>query len=337
MIENKTLTNKDFLGLKSTLCTGCGHDSISVHIKKALLNSQINPKNLVKVSGIGCSSKLPTYFSSDSHGFNTIHGRMAPIATGIALSRPDLKVIGLSGDGDTASIGLGGFAHLIRRDVPMVYIVANNGVYGLTKGQFSATADKKSTSKSGTENPLPPINLCLMALQLGCRFVSRMFSGDPKRLVPLLEAALAHNGTAFIDILSPCVAYANHSGSTKSYDHIQNNQSSFQDFNVINETDAHTWDSEEQKTYDLKLNNNRTIKISQSSNDDINDKNKAFLKLLEEDRCNIPTGLFYHNSGLPESKKMEQTHKSFLEKMKNSKISSNQKISHLNQLILNHL
>ncbi|RME14663.1 MAG: 2-oxoacid:ferredoxin oxidoreductase subunit beta, partial [Bdellovibrio sp.] len=227
------LTRQDYMGEKSTLCTGCGHDSITAHIISALYKAGVNPFNIVKVSGIGCSSKTPTYFLSQSHGFNSIHGRMASLATGAKSVNYGLKFIGISGDGDTASIGLGGFAHLIRRNVPMVYIVENNGVYGLTKGQFSATADKNSTLKDGTPNPFPGIDLCSLALDLGCGFVARSFSGDSKQLVPLIEAALQHPGTAFIDVISPCVTFGNHEGSTKSYNYIKEHRVSLQELDFI--------------------------------------------------------------------------------------------------------
>ncbi len=200
------LSKADYVGAKSTLCMGCGHDTITSHIITAFYQSGIDPYDVAKLSGIGCSSKTPAYFLSKSHGFNSIHGRMAPIATGVHLANSKQVLIGVSGDGDTASIGLGSFAHMLRRNVPMLYLVENNGVYGLTKGQFSATADKGSLAKSGVANPYDSIDLCALALEMGCDFVARSFSGDAKQLVPLLNLALRHKGTAFIDIISPCIA-----------------------------------------------------------------------------------------------------------------------------------
>ena len=206
MKNNFGLTTQDYQGSKSTLCTGCGHDSVTQAIVSAYHKSGIHPFKVAKLSGIGCSSKTPAYFLKQSHGFNTIHGRMASIATGAKLANRELQVIGISGDGDTASIGLGGFVHLLRRNLPMVYIVENNGVYGLTKGQFSATADPQSAQKSGDLNPFANLDLCSLALESGCEFVARSFSGDAKQLVPLLQAAVEHNGTAVIDVISPCIA-----------------------------------------------------------------------------------------------------------------------------------
>lgn len=215
------LTRQDYVGGKSTLCTGCGHDSVTQALITALYQSEIPPYQIAKLSGIGCSSKTPAYFLSQSHGFNSIHGRMAPLATGVSVARSNLSLVGISGDGDTASIGLGGFAHLIRRNVPVLYVIENNGVYGLTKGQFSATADLGSTQKAGANNPFQGIDLCRMAIDLGCSFVARSFSGDTKQLVALLSAGLKHPGTAVIDVISPCITFANHEGSTKSYNNVK--------------------------------------------------------------------------------------------------------------------
>lgn len=207
----------DYEGAISTLCAGCGHDSISAAIINACFLSNIEPHRVAKVSGIGCSSKTPTYFLSQSHGFNSVHGRMPSVVTGANLANRDLTYIGVSGDGDSASIGMGQFAHLVRRNLNMLYIVENNGCYGLTKGQDSATADIGSVSKAGKANPFSPIDLVSVALQLGATFVARSFSGDKRQLVPLIQAGLAHNGFALIDVISPCVTFNNHAGSTKSY------------------------------------------------------------------------------------------------------------------------
>jgi 2-oxoglutarate ferredoxin oxidoreductase subunit beta len=215
------LTRRDYEGKISTLCAGCGHDSISGAIVQACWELAIEPHRVAKLSGIGCSSKTPDYFLGQSHGFNSVHGRMPSVLTGANLANRDLIYLGVSGDGDSASIGLGQFAHLMRRGVNMSYIVENNGVYGLTKGQFSATADRGSKSKKGAVNHDSGIDLVLLALQLGATYVARSFSGDKKQLVPLIKGALAHQGCALIDVISPCVAFNNHDGSTKSYDYIR--------------------------------------------------------------------------------------------------------------------
>jgi 2-oxoglutarate/2-oxoacid ferredoxin oxidoreductase subunit beta len=214
-------TRRDYEGTVSTLCAGCGHDSISAAIIEACFELAIEPHRVAKLSGIGCSSKTPTYFLGNSHGFNSVHGRMPSVLTGANLANRSLIYLGVSGDGDSASIGFGQFAHAIRRAVRMVYIVENNGVYGLTKGQFSATADRGSKSKRGTVNADSPIDLVQVALHLGATFVARSFSGDKEQLIPLIKAAIEHEGSAFIDVVSPCVAFNNHAGSTKSYDYVR--------------------------------------------------------------------------------------------------------------------
>ena len=211
------LSASDYKGKPSTLCKGCGHDAISSQLIRALFESDVRPHEVAKLSGIGCSSKTPAYFLNHSHGFNAVHGRMPSVATGAVLGNRRLIAVGVSGDGDTASIGIGQFVHLVRRNLPLIYIVENNGVYGLTKGQFSATADENAALRSGEVNRLPNIDLCGMAIELGATYVARSFAGDPKQLVALLRGALAHNGTAVLDILSPCVTFNNHAGSTKSY------------------------------------------------------------------------------------------------------------------------
>jgi 2-oxoglutarate ferredoxin oxidoreductase subunit beta len=214
-------THRDYEGSISTLCAGCGHDSISSAIIQACFELDIKPHRVAKLSGIGCSSKTPDYFLGQSHGFNSVHGRMPSVLTGANLANRDLIYMGVSGDGDSASIGFGQFVHCIRRDVNMVYITENNGVYGLTKGQFSATADKGSKSKVGGLNSDSPIDLVGIALLAGASFVARSFSGDKDQLVPLIMAAISHPGPAFLDIISPCVAFNNHAGSTKAYDFVR--------------------------------------------------------------------------------------------------------------------
>lgn len=214
-------TKKEYEGALSTLCAGCGHDSISAAIVQACFELSIEPHKVAKLSGIGCSSKTPTYFLANSHGFNSVHGRMPSVATGAALANRDLVYFGVSGDGDTASIGLGQFVHVIRRNLKMVYVVMNNGCYGLTKGQDSATADVGSTSKAGSVNALEPIELASLAVELGASFVAQSFSGDKQQLLPLLKEAIRHQGMAFINVVSPCVTFNNNKGSTKSYDYVR--------------------------------------------------------------------------------------------------------------------
>ena len=226
-------THRDYEGKVSTLCAGCGHDSITGAIIEACFQLSIEPHRVAKISGIGCSSKTPDYFLGNSHGFNTVHGRMPSVLTGANLANRDLIYLGVSGDGDSASIGFGQFAHSIRRGVNMTYIVENNGVYGLTKGQFSATADRGSKSKRGVVNSDSSIDLAAIALQLGASFVARSFSGDKTQLVPLIEAAIRHRGAAFIDIISPCVAFNNHAGSTKSFDYVREHNEAVNRLDVI--------------------------------------------------------------------------------------------------------
>lgn len=226
-------TRRDYEGRISTLCAGCGHDSISASIIQACWELDIEPHRVAKLSGIGCSSKTPDYFLGQSHGFNTVHGRMPSVLTGANLANRDLLYLGVSGDGDSASIGIGQFVHAMRRGVNMVYIVENNGVYGLTKGQFSATADQGSQSKKGVVNTDSPIDLVSLALQLGASFVARSFSGDKTQLVPLIMAAIRHRGAAFIDVVSPCVAFNNHAGSTKSYDYVREHNESVNRLDII--------------------------------------------------------------------------------------------------------
>ncbi|MFS8137896.1 MAG: 2-oxoacid:ferredoxin oxidoreductase subunit beta [Thermomonas sp.] len=226
-------TRRDYEGAVSTLCAGCGHDSISAAIIQACWELDIAPHRVAKLSGIGCSSKTPTYFLGQSHGFNTVHGRMPSVLTGANLANRELIYLGVSGDGDSASIGIGQFVHAIRRAVNMTYIVENNGVYGLTKGQFSATADQGSVSKKGVANSDSPLDLVTMALQLGATYVARSFSGDKQQLVPLIKGALAHRGAAFIDVISPCVAFNNHAGSTKSYEYVREHNEAMNRMDVI--------------------------------------------------------------------------------------------------------
>jgi 2-oxoglutarate ferredoxin oxidoreductase subunit beta len=218
------LTRDVYKGSASTLCAGCGHNSITNNLIKALYEYGVDPYKLAKMSGIGCSSKTPAYFVDRAHGFNGVHGRMPSIATGAKLANRELMVLGISGDGDTASIGFGQFAHLMRRNLDCTYIIEDNGCYGLTKGQFSATADRGSVLKKGQVNELETIDVCGVAVELGATFVARSFSGDGKQLIPLLQAAFAHRGVAVLDVISPCVTFNDHEGSTKSYAYVKEHE-----------------------------------------------------------------------------------------------------------------
>src|SRR5512140_3840348 len=223
----------DYKGGRTTLCAGCGHNAISERIIDAMYEMGVKPERVIKPSGIGCSSKSPAYFMSRSHSFNSVHGRMPSMATGAVLANHKLIALGVSGDGDTASIGIGQFVHLMRRNLPMIYIIEDNGVYGLTKGQFSATADKGSRLKTGTVNDLPAIDTCALAIQLGATFVGRSFSGDKKQLSAMLKAALAHRGTSMLDVISPCVTFNDHEGSTKSYAYMKDHDAPLQELSFI--------------------------------------------------------------------------------------------------------
>ena len=234
------LTRRDYEGKISTLCAGCGHDSISAALVQACWELAIEPHRVAKLSGIGCSSKTPDYFLGNSHGFNTVHGRMPSVLTGANLANRELLYLGVSGDGDSASIGLGQFAHAMRRGVNMTYIVENNGVYGLTKGQFSATADAGSKSKKGAINSDTAIDLVSLALQMGASYVARSFSGDKEQLVPLIKGAFSHGGAALIDVISPCVAFNNHAGSTKSYDYVREHNEAVNRIDFMPSRDAIT-------------------------------------------------------------------------------------------------
>lgn len=300
------LSKVDYQGSKSTLCVGCGHDSITGHIITAFHQSSVNPYHVAKLSGIGCSSKTPAYFLGKSHGFNSIHGRMAPIATGVHLANRKQVLIGVSGDGDTASIGLGSFAHMLRRNVPIVYIVENNGVYGLTKGQFSATADAGSKAKSGQINSSESIDLCALALELGCTFVARSFSGDAKQVVPLLNLALRHKGTAFIDIVSPCVTFANHEGSTRSFDAVKTSKINLHELGFIQPQQEIKVSYEEGTTRELDLPDGSRLILRKldSALHDVLNRQAAMARLHEtRGKGELLTGLFYWNN---ESKPLDQ-------------------------------
>jgi 2-oxoglutarate/2-oxoacid ferredoxin oxidoreductase subunit beta len=254
-------TRRDYEGKISTLCAGCGHDSISAAIIQACWELSIEPHRVAKLSGIGCSSKTPDYFLGNSHGFNTVHGRMPSVLTGANLANRSLLYLGVSGDGDSASIGIGQFVHAMRRGVNMVYIVENNGVYGLTKGQFSATADPGSTSKKGVVNADSPIDLVGLALQLGASYIGRGFSGDKAQLVPMIKGAIAHKGAAFLDVISPCVAFNNHPGSTKSYDYVREHNDAVNRVDLIASREEIVVDYEEGAVLEVEQHDGTVLRL----------------------------------------------------------------------------
>jgi 2-oxoglutarate ferredoxin oxidoreductase subunit beta len=288
-------THRDYEGTVSTLCAGCGHDSISAAIIQAFFELDIAPHKVAKLSGIGCSSKTPTYFLGNSHGFNSVHGRMPSVLTGANLANRELIYLGVSGDGDSASIGLGQFAHSMRRRVNMVYIVENNGVYGLTKGQFSATADKGSKSKRGAINNDEPIDLVMMALQLGASFVARSFSGDKTQLVPLIKAAVRHQGAAFLDVISPCVAFNNHAGSTKSYDFVREHNESVNRLDFMPQRDEITAEYAPGTLREVRQHDGSVLRLRKLHEDyDPSDRISAMDYLHRRDADGeIVTGLLY--------------------------------------------
>jgi 2-oxoglutarate/2-oxoacid ferredoxin oxidoreductase subunit beta len=288
-------TRRDYEGKVSTLCAGCGHDSISAAIISACHELNIAPHRVAKLSGIGCSSKTPDYFLGASHGFNTVHGRMPSVLTGANLANRDLLYLGISGDGDSASIGLGQFAHAMRRGVRMVYIVENNGVYGLTKGQFSATADKGSKAKKGHINNDSAVDLVGLALQLGASFVARSFSGDKAQLVPLIKAAMGHGGAAFIDVISPCVAFNNHAGSTKSYDYVREHNEAVSRIDFINPRDEITAQYEPGSRVEVVQHDGTTLHLRKLKADyDPTDRLAAMHQVAtHQARGEVLTGLLY--------------------------------------------
>ena len=289
------LTRRDYEGSVSTLCAGCGHDSVSAAIAQACASLSLPPHKFAKVSGIGCSSKTPSYFLGNSHGFNSVHGRMPSVATGANLANRELFCIGVSGDGDSASIGIGQFAHIVRRRINMLYIVDNNGTYGLTKGQFSATNDLGSTSKKGVPNLYEPIDLVSMALQIGASFVARSFSGDKRQLVPLIQAGLMHKGFAFIDVISPCVAFNNHNGSTKSYDYVRGHSGNVVDADFIPPGEEITADYEPGEAEDVAMPDGSTLRLRKLDDDyDPYDRVAALahVQRAAEER-EVITGLLY--------------------------------------------
>ncbi len=299
----------DYEGAISTLCGGCGHDSISGAIVQACYELSIEPHRLAKLSGIGCSSKTPTYFLSNSHGFNAVHGRMPSIATGANMANRDLIYLGVSGDGDSASIGMGQFVHVIRRNVNMVYIVMNNGCYGLTKGQNSATADVGSKSKGGAINHFPAIDLVGLALELGATFVGRSFSGDKNQLVPLIKAAIAHPGFALLDIVSPCVTFNNKPDSTKSYDYVRAHLEATATIDFVPEKEEITVDYPAGRSKSVTMHDGSVIHLHKlAPNWDPRDRNSAVNRLhAAKARGEILTGLLYIDPESSDMHELEQT------------------------------
>lgn len=302
-------TRRDYEGSDSTLCAGCGHDSISNSIIQACFELSIEPHRVAKLSGIGCSSKSPAYFLGRSHGFNTVHGRMPSIVTGANMANKDLLYIGVSGDGDTASIGIGQFIHAVRRNLNMVYIVMNNGCYGLTKGQDSATADKGSSSRKGRPNPFEAIDLCETAIQTGAGFVARGFSGDKEQLVPLLKAAIKYRGFALVDVISPCVTFNNNPTSTKSYQWARDHMEATATFDFIPQRKEITAQYKQGETQPIALHDGSVIHLHKSDNSfDISNR-RAAIDVLEDHRekGQILTGLLHVNETLKDTHDILET------------------------------
>ncbi|MCJ7502201.1 MAG: 2-oxoacid:ferredoxin oxidoreductase subunit beta [Acidobacteriia bacterium] len=284
-----------YKGHRSTLCAGCGHNAITERIIEAFYELGIEPHRVAKLSGIGCSSKSPAYFLSTAYGFNAVHGRMPSIATGAMLANRTLVAIGVSGDGDTASIGIGQFVHLMRRNLPMIYIIEDNGVYGLTKGQFSATADLGSKLKTGVVNDLPAIDTCALAILLGATYVARSFSGDKRQLLALLEGAVAHRGTAMLDVISPCVTFNDHEGSTKSYSYVKDHDEPLADVSFVPFFQDISVDYEPGTATEITLHDGSRLLLKKlAAEHDPTQKVEALRVLTEaHDKGEIVTGLFY--------------------------------------------
>ena len=292
------LTLNDYKGSKSTLCPGCGHDAITGSIIQAAFDLGLPQHRVAKMSGIGCSSKTPAYFLGRAHAFNAVHGRMPSVTTGAHLANRELILLGISGDGDSASIGLGQYCHLLRRNVPVVYVIENNGVYGLTKGQFSATADIGTKAKSGQVNELMPIDLCTVAIELGCGFVARSFSGDPKQLRPILKAAFSHRGTSVIDVISPCVTFNNHAESTRSYSNVKEHDAPLHDLSFIPSFENIEVDYAPGETREVALHDGSRILLRKLEEDyDPTDRIRALETLhYGREQNRFVTGILYHNA-----------------------------------------
>jgi 2-oxoglutarate ferredoxin oxidoreductase subunit beta len=284
-----------YRGSKTTLCAGCGHNAISERIIDAFYELGTDPKRVIKLSGIGCSSKTPAYFLGSSHGFNAVHGRMPSVATGALLANASLQGIGVSGDGDTGAIGIGQFVHLMRRNLPLVYIIEDNGCYGLTKGQFSPTADLGSKLKNGVVNDLPPIDICALAVELGATFVARSFSGDKKQLLAILKAALSHRGTAMIDVISPCVTFNDHEGSTKSYSYVKEHDEPLGEVSFVPFFEDITVEYDPGTTTEVKMHDGSRLLLKKLGTDyNPTDKMQALTVLHETlRRGEFATGVIY--------------------------------------------
>ena len=295
------LTVLDYKGGKTTLCAGCGHNAISERILDAMYEMGVQPERLAKLSGIGCSSKTPAYFMNRAHSFNAVHGRMPSVATGAVLANQNLIALGISGDGDTASIGIGQFVHLMRRNLPVIYIIEDNGVYGLTKGQFSATADLGSKLKTGVINDLPPIDTCALAIQMGATFVGRSFSGDKRQLHAMLKAAIAHHGTVMLDVVSPCVTFNDHEGSTKSYKFMKDHDEPIQDINFIPAFEEIDVDYDPGTTVEVTMHDGSRLRLRKIEEDfNPTDKVRAITRLNEaKEKNEVLTGVFYVNTQAP--------------------------------------
>ena len=295
------LTVLEYKGSKTTLCAGCGHNVISERILEAMYEMGVQPERLAKLSGIGCSSKTPAYFMSRSHSFNSVHGRMPSVATGALLANRTLLGLGVSGDGDTASIGIGQFIHLMRRNLPMIYIIEDNGVYGLTKGQFSATADVGSKLKSGVVNELPPIDTCLLAVQLGATFVGRSFSGDKKQLSAMLKAAIAHKGTVMLDVVSPCVTFNDHEGSTKSYAYMKDHEEPLHEVSFVPHFEEIDVEYDPGTALDVRMHDGSHLRLRKLEEDyDPRNQGMAMDRLHQaHQKGEVLTGVFYVNPEKP--------------------------------------
>jgi len=295
------LATIDYRGGKTTLCAGCGHNAISERIIDAMYEMGVKPESVAKLSGIGCSSKSPAYFMNRSHSFNAVHGRMPSVATGAVLANQNLLALGVSGDGDTASIGIGQFVHLMRRNLPVIYIIEENGVYGLTKGQFSATADLGSKLKTGVINDLPPIDTCAMAIELGATFVGRSFSGDKRQLHSMLKAAIAHKGTVMLDVISPCVTFNDHEGSTKSYKYMKDHDEPLQELNFVPVFEDISVDYDPGTMIDVEMHDGSHLHLRKLEEDyDPTNRIGAIKRLLEaREKDEVLTGVLYVNTKAP--------------------------------------
>src|SRR3974390_2622792 len=295
------LTVMDYKGGKTTLCAGCGHHAISERIIESMYEMGVQPELLIKPSGIGCSSKSPAYFMSRSHSFNAVHGRMPSVATGALLANHNLMCIGVSGEGDTASIGIGQFVHLMRRNLPIIYVIEDNGVYGLTKGQFSATADLGSKLKTGVIKDLPPFDCCTLALAWGATFVARSFSGAKKQLQTMLKAAIAHKGTVMIDVVSPCVTFNDHEGSTKSYKFMKDHEEPLHDINFVPAFQEIDVDYDAGSTVNVTMHDGSALRLRKIEEDyDPTNKIGAIKRIMESQEAEeVLTGVLYVNTTAP--------------------------------------